>query len=129
MKKLVRFDESLGVRLELNLLGIHHRARTLIEVIDRASRQDRQLAEKLAPLREYAELGLGGQIVSPRSWNDDPLRWEYREGLLPPEVENAYGKFAYFTHGLTLDEPRPVMIGGQTYIEVDDEAEEKETAS
>lgn len=109
--------------MELNQLGIQKKASKLITAIDKVTKNDQELTELLAPLREYAEQGLKGKIVSPRTWSGEPLSWEFGEHLLPQDVRSAYGDFAFYTHGLTLKVPRPLYQEGLAYIEVDDEEE------
>jgi hypothetical protein len=120
MQRLVRYDAELGVRAELNQKGIREAGHQLIEAIDVACATDPALANKLRPLREYALAGIEGRVISPRTWAQEPLRYEFKEDLLPTEILNAYGSFAFFTHGLSKTPSSIEYRNGEPFIAVDD---------
>lgn len=119
-KKLVLFDERLRARSELNQKAIHRTGLALISAIDEAVSLDPAIGEKLRPLREYAQAGVDGLILAPRTWADEPLRYEFREFLLPQSVMDEYGQFTFQTHGYIRGKPQIRYIDGVAYVEVDE---------
>jgi hypothetical protein len=119
-KKFVRFDEQLRARSELNQKAIYRTGMSLISAIDEAVSRDPAMNEKLRPLREYAQAGVSGLIVNPRTWAGEPLRYEFREFLLPKSVMDEYGEFAYHTHGCVPGQPQIHYFEGVAYVEVDE---------
>lgn len=120
MTKLVRYDEAREVRAELNQDAIARTAADLLAGIDAAVESSPEWAGRLESLRAYACAGIAGQITAPRTWAEEPLAYEFGEGLLPGDVGDLYGEFTFWTHGLTFDEPVVQMVGGVAYITVDD---------
>jgi hypothetical protein len=116
MSKLIRFDEERWVRLDLDQGAIAEKGHLLLAACEDAIAQDARLAEALTPLMTYAKAGITGQITEPRTWEQDPLRFEFGERLLPEPVRAAYGKYAFETHGLTRDVPHIVHEAGLAYI-------------
>jgi len=119
MTKLVRYDQKRGIRLELDQRKIQETALALIRAVKAAVAIDPALGAKLSPLLDYAQLGLEGRILHPRSWDEDPLRYEFREDLLPIDVIDAYGRFTYYTQGSVGRHPTLRTIADQIFVEVD----------
>lgn len=119
MKKLVRCDPETKLLIDLDQKAIARTARMLLDAIDA---EQGSCDIDMGALRDYAKQGLAGEISITRAWNDEPLRWEFREGLLPKSVLGAYGDYAFYTHGLTLDIPVVTFQNGVAYlsVEVDD---------
>lgn len=120
MTKLVRFDEILQVRAELDQVQIERTGRDLVQAIDQVTQADPNWHEPLVPLRAYAMAGVEGRVTSPRIWRDEPLSYEFGEGAMPKPVLDAYAEFTFWTHGLTFDEPKVTRIDGLAYVEVED---------
>jgi hypothetical protein len=118
--KLVRFDEELWVRIDLDQKKIAEKAHRLLAECKLAIEKDSQWQDRLSPLMQYAQMGLEGRLTRPRSWADEPLRYEFGERLLPENVREAYSEFAFQTHGLTSDIPEIIHRDGQSYIAVDE---------
>ncbi|PZP38968.1 MAG: hypothetical protein DI585_05725 [Pseudomonas fluorescens] len=116
----VRYDEKLKARLDLDQVNLRKAATELLNEIENHLEDAPAEAAKYKPLQQYAQQALDGQIQSPRNWSIDPLQAEFANGDLPEDIEDAYGSFAFYAHGLTIDpSPKVTMKNGTAYIEVD----------
>ena len=120
MKKLVRYDPELGIRLELNQQGMREAALDLKDAVYEVLKVNPELTDYLSPLIEYADLAINFVIQKPRSNTVDPLLYEMNERLLPGTINDAYAYFIFFSHGLLDKKAKTHIIQNEVFVEVED---------